>query len=162
MERQGECLILTMKVAFYSPHLCLRGTTVALYDYANHNETMLHNESFVVYHKYDYRNHISTVNRFTKRFKCLAINDFNELDATLESNKADAAYIIKGGRNDGIVSRICRSLIHCIAVVNEPHGDRYAYGSDWLSQYCSNGQIPAVPYMIDLPNVIGDLRRTLS
>ena len=32
------------KVAFYSPHLSVRGTEVAMYDYAQYNETILGNE----------------------------------------------------------------------------------------------------------------------
>ena len=36
-----------MKIAFYDNSLCLMGTTVAIYDYANYNESILGNESFI-------------------------------------------------------------------------------------------------------------------
>ena len=46
-----------MKVAFFQPHLCLRGTTVAMYDYAYYNEKLLGNESIIFYDKDHQANH---------------------------------------------------------------------------------------------------------
>ena len=37
-----------MKIAFYSNQLCLRGTEIALYSYADYNEKLLGNESIIV------------------------------------------------------------------------------------------------------------------
>jgi hypothetical protein len=44
----------------------------------------------------------------------------------------------------------------------DPHGDVYAYVSKWLSDSCSNGEMPYVPYMADLPNVEENLRADLE
>jgi len=154
-----------MKIAFYSPHLCLRGTTVALYDYAYYNEKLLNNESLVIYDKTDHRNSDTTINKFEQTLNCVAINSIADLDKSLRENNCDAVYIIKCGyKNDGRMASACKTLIHVIGVANESeaHGDVYAYGSYWLSKVCSDGRLPAVPYMVDLPDVDGDLREDLK
>ena len=38
-----------LTVGFHQPHLCLRGTTVAMYDYAYYNQEILGNKSVVFY-----------------------------------------------------------------------------------------------------------------
>ena len=38
-----------MKVAFHSNQLCIRGTSVQMFDYAVHNEEILGNESIIIY-----------------------------------------------------------------------------------------------------------------
>tara|TARA_Y100000361_G_C11155170_1_gene343625 strand:+ start:898 stop:1848 length:951 start_codon:yes stop_codon:yes gene_type:complete len=150
-----------MKIAFYSPHICIRGTTVALYDYAYYNEKILNNESLVIYDKKDHRNDASTIEKFSKTLNCVAIDSISDLDSTLLAHSCDAVYIIKCGyKNDGRMASACKTLIHVIgtAPASEAHGDVYAYGSHWLSQECSNGKLPAVPYMVDLPELDKDLR----
>jgi hypothetical protein len=37
------------KVAFYSPHLGLRGTEITMYDFADYNERILGNKSIIIY-----------------------------------------------------------------------------------------------------------------
>ena len=89
----------------------------------------------------------------------------SKLDKNLSLMGCDAVYIIKGGyKNDGRNATACKTLMHAIAPVpeSEKHGDVYAYGSHWLSRYCSNGRIPAVPYMVDLPDIDEDLRGTIG
>ena len=40
-----------MNIAFWDNLLCERGTTVSLFDYAYHNQTILGNKSFIFYDK---------------------------------------------------------------------------------------------------------------
>lgn len=153
-----------MKVGFYSPHLCLRGTTVAMFDYAYYNQTILNNESIIFYEKHHPKNDLSTIKKFSI-FKCIELSNITELDQQLEKNKCDSVYIIKGGwKDDGRNAKACKSLIHAIAMApaSEKHGDVYAYGSYWLAKVCSNNTIPAVPYMVDLPKIDEDLRKLLN
>lgn len=166
-------------ISFYTPHLTVRGTEVALFDYANYNEKILGNKSIIIHHKNDSRNEIESIDKFKNRFSVISIDGFNyneqnprqnarevvsKLNQVVEENQSDAIYIIKPGWNDGIVPTACRSLIHCCALppVQEKHGDRYAYVSYWCSTHCSNGLIPAVPHMIDLPDTNEDLRENLN
>lgn len=153
-----------MKVGFYSPHLCLRGTTVAMFDYAYYNQIILNNESIIFYEKNHHNNDASTIEKFSI-FKCIAMDGIHNLDEEIEKSKCDALYIIKGGwKNDGRNTNACKTLIHAIAMApeNEKHGDVYAYASYWLSKACSNNNVAVVPYMVDLPNIDDDLRKMLG
>ena len=59
---------MNYKVAFYSPHMSLRGTEVALYDYARYNEELLGNHSIIISHANDKRNDETVIDKFKKRF----------------------------------------------------------------------------------------------
>ncbi len=153
-----------MKVGFYQPHLCLRGTTVAMFDYAFYNQTILGNESVIFYDRNDNRNNQTVIKKFSI-FKLIAIQNIKDLDLALEKEKIEAIYIVKGGKkDDGRNTKACKSLIHVIGVTpsSEKHGDVYAYASDWLNKVCSGGTFPVVPYMVDLPNIQEDLRKMLG
>ena len=154
-----------MRVAFFQPHICLRGSTVALYDYAYYNEKLLNNESLVVYDKNDSRNDNTAIKKFGKHLNCISLNSINDLDDTLIRNQCDAVYIPKRGyRNDGMVGYTCKTLIQALGLAPEveAHGDVYAYCSYFSSNQCSNGRLPVVPYMIDLPDVNDNLRKELN
>jgi hypothetical protein len=153
-----------MRIGFYQPHLCLRGTTVAMFDYAYYNQTILNNESIIFYDKNDRRNDETTVKKFSI-FKLVPLESIQNLDVALILEKIDAVYIVKGGlRDDGRNSDVCKSLIHVIGVTpdSEKHGSVYAYASYWLSAACSNNRSPVVPYMVDLPEEQEDLRSALN
>lgn len=162
-----------MKIAFYSPHICLRGTTVAMHDFAFYNQKLLNNRSLMIYDRNDYRNNDTTIEKFQKSMECLAIDSIMDLSETIIKNRCDAVYISKyGNKNDNyqteqtllnVVPKDCRLIINAIgpAEANQAHGDVYAYGSYWLSKFCSDGKLPAVPYMVEMPNVDGDLRQDL-
>jgi hypothetical protein len=44
----------------------------------------------------------------------------------------------------------------------QAHGASFAFISDWLSERCSRGNIPAVPHIVTLPAVDDDLRAELG
>ena len=126
-----------MKVAFYTPHMCLRGTTVALFDYAKYNETILGNESYIFTDaQHDY--HDQTVfEKFKTQFPGRIVTVPNEetLDPAIIAQKIDAIYIIKPGRKSKRMASACKTLIHVIGPTppSEKHGDVWAYASHWLS-----------------------------
>lgn len=153
-----------MLVAFYSPHLCLRGTSVATFDYARGNESVLGNESVVLYDRLHHNNHPASVQHFAKHLRVIALDDRRALDKTLQQLRADACYVLKGGFRDGVESKACSALIHATAMAPacERHGTRFAYVSEWMSDTLSGGQLPFVPHMIDLPHETSDMREELS
>ena len=165
-----------MKIAFYSPHLSLRGTEVTMYDFAHYNETILGNESVVLYNENNPVNHPTVIEKFSKRFgdKVYPLKgpDFNFawqaeytvplLDETIEKEKCDAIYMQKFGKEDGVVSAKCKTLVLVASQVCEPHGDVYAYISQWLANHMSAGKLPAVPSIVDLPNIEGNFRELLG
>jgi hypothetical protein len=155
-----------MKIAFFSPHLCIQGTTVALYDYAHYNENILGNESYIMYEREHKFNDSTVMEKFHNRFhRVYGMSDISRLDHILSINKCDAVYIIKQGyKNDGRMASACKTLIHVVGMAppSEKHGDVYAYVSYWLSKECSNNTIPVVPYMVDLPDDNKNMRKELK
>lgn len=138
-----------MKIAFHSNQLGIRGTEVSLYDYAIGNRDILGNESIIIS---DAKADLTTLDKFKAQFPVYLYNDFSEVEKFIEQEKIDAFYIQKAGFNDGKLVKNAKNLVHVVFKHNEPHGEVYAYISEWLSQEMSNGQFNFVPYMISLPD----------
>jgi len=150
-----------MNIAFHSNQLSLRGTEVAIYDYARYNEEYLGNDSMVLARHPDVweHSHPSAIENFKKRFPVFFYHDFKEVEKILDDNQVDVFYAIKAGMNDGVVSKNRKSVNHIVFQYNEPHGDVYAYVSEWLgNRYRS----PFVPHMVTLPDINEDLRTELN
>ena len=151
-------------LAFHSNQLSIRGTEVALYDYALNNEVVLGHDSLIVYNAASPHNSAEALAKFGASFPVVGYQQPGELDALLARHKADLLYAIKAGKNDGVWSRTVPTMVHAVFPTNpaQAHGASYAYISEWLSRYCANGRIPAVPHIVELPDVDGDLRAELG
>ena len=151
-----------MKIAFHSNQLGLRGTEVALYDYAHYNEELLGNESLIVYPRRSAGNNTKAIDRFASRFKTHAYDD--DLPEASELG-IDKFYAIKSGAKDGILASGCENLIHAVfppKSLDQIHGDRFAFVSEWLSKHCSDGATPFVPHIVSLPTTHYKLRAHLE
>ncbi len=76
----------------------------------------------------------------------------NETDipAIVDREKIDLFYMIKaGGRNEGNTPANCKTAIHCIFSMSEPHGNVYAGVSEWLAKMFNKKEW--VPHIINLP-----------
>jgi hypothetical protein len=138
-----------MKIAFHSNQLGLRGTEVSLYDYALGNRDILGNESIIIS---DAKADLTTLDKFKSQFPVYLYNNFSEVENFISQEKIDAFYIQKAGFNDGKLVKNAKNLVHTVFKHNEPHGEVYAYISEWLSQEMSGGKFDFVPYMISLPD----------
>ncbi|MBU3587091.1 hypothetical protein ICN30_04530 [Polynucleobacter sp. 31A-FELB] len=148
-----------MKIGFHTNGLSLRGTEIALYDYAFHNQELLSNESVIFYRKSSPING-SVFNKFSKHFKLLPYEGQRQLNQLIEKEQIDLTYFIKSGERDDAICESSPALIHAVFPTKpqEFHGDKYAFVSEWLSKDCSNRKIPFVPHMITLPDHDGNLR----
>jgi hypothetical protein len=158
-----------MKVAFYTPHMGLRGTEVAMFDYAKFNQTILGNESIIIYDKENDWHDAGVIQKFSQLFNCIpvdAVRNTKEVDKILTKEKTDAVYLVKGGSlSDGLLPLSSKSLIHVIGMTGpeHSHGDIWAYASYFLKNSCGKGSdVPVVPYMTYLPEVNEDLRSDLG
>jgi hypothetical protein len=153
-----------VRIAFHSNQLGLRGTEVALYDYAQYNEVMLGNESLIVYPKQSPGNNSKAIDRFASRFKTHAYDAFSEVDRLVEGANVDKFYAIKSGAKDSIVASGCENLIHAVFPQNadQVHGERYDFVSEWLSKHCSDGTIHFFPHIVSLPITHYKLRAHLD
>lgn len=146
---------------FHSNQLSLRGTEIALYDYAHYNETLLGNRSIIVIPKAGYRDR-GIEEKFKARFEVYFHEGKDDLERFAKKSQADFFYSICSGQNEGNLVDGVRNCIHAVFRYNEPHGDVYAYISSWLSQEMTAGQTPFVPHMVHLPDTTEDLREELG
>lgn len=151
-----------MKIGFHDNSLNIRGTSVAVYDYAYYNQTILGNESVIFYNINCGGTDNSVVEKFKTSFRVIPYNNFSDIDSG--NHNLDALYIIKAGEINHQILNTAKTLVHSVFMQPEyqVHGDRYAFVSEWLSNVCSQGRIPFVPHMINLPNISTDLRYELS
>jgi hypothetical protein len=161
-----------LKIAFYSHHLSERGTEVALFDYARYNEEILGNESIIVYNPNTPYSHRSSIDKFKSRFQVETVdipgNCFDgytiipEIDKILKGNQCDVLYAQNSGKNDGMHSNFCKTVILACSTIYQPHGDRYAYVSRWLSDVMTGGNAPWLPIIIDLYDTDKNFRSDLK
>lgn len=154
-----------MKIAFQSNQLSIRGTEVALYDYAHFNETLLGNESIILTKvKHSFPHDTEALIKFNNRFenKIFYYNNWNEAEKILKDNNVDVLYTIKAGQKDEVVSSNVKTCVHSVFQFYEPHGDVYAYVSEWLSKTMTNNKHPFVPHMTHLPDIKDDMREELN
>lgn len=152
-----------MKIAFHDNSLSLRGTTVAVFDYAYWTRRILGNESIILYSKNHPANSSDVCNKFAREFDVFSYDSVSEIDGILSENKCDAFFMEKVGRPDGVISSVCENWVHAIGVCNtgDVHGDKFAVGSRWLSKV-TNFEIPYVPYMVSLPDHNENMRSQLN
>lgn len=154
-----------MKVLFHGETLNYRGTTVAVTDYARYNQEVLGNESVIAYCKTygtekDSGNEHAVIETLEKEFKVFGYRAGN-LEKKIEENKIDVAYFIKAGQKTELPTN-CKTAVHAVFQFNDPHGDRYAYVSKWLSDEMSLGTIPFVPHIVNLPPPTGNYKKALG
>lgn len=149
------------RIAFHSPQLDIRGSCVALYDYALYNETLLHNQSFIVVEQNE-GTQLAALKKFTNRFPVFFYNTKEELHKILLEQKTDVLYCIKYGKKDDIVFSDIKTVVHCVFDLSEPHGDVYAAVSETLAKKYNHPLF--VPHMIGLqPSATNEnMRRELG
>jgi len=118
-----------MRIAFHDNSLTLRGTTVALYDYAYWTREYLNIEPIILHNSTYNGNDESVIGKFKKEFSVFSYTEKSEIDTILSKNHCDSFFAIKGGSSDGIVAKECKNLINAVSghwQSNWIHGDVYA------------------------------------
>lgn len=153
-----------MNLLFQTNQLCLQGTEVAVYDYAHFNETILNNKSYIIYDKNHPHNDNLVVQKFSSRFpdRVFSYENFDEFDIITKEKNIDLCYFIKSGENDGKLSKVKPNAVHTVFQNFEPHGDAYAYVSQWLSDVMTDGKFPYVPHIVHLPKPNQNIREQLG
>jgi hypothetical protein len=143
-----------MIIGFHSNQLGLRGTEVALYDYAHYNETILGNVSYVFAPS---NSDMSSFDKFKERFKdrLILYNSFSDIADT----DLDAGYLIKAGQYDGLVFNKSRNVVHAVFNASDKHGDVYVAVSEWLG---SKFNVDYLPHIVSLPTVTESFRSQLN
>jgi hypothetical protein len=153
-------------VGFLSNKLTLRGTEIAMYDYADFNETLLNNKSIIITRDYNVIKNQFDVSldayvKFKSRFQIEYYHNQNSIDIIVEKYKITHLYIIKAGTFDGLISNKCKNLIHCVFNTSNPHGQIYSAISSDVNRLF-NTNYPVVPHMIRNFDTDENLRSELS
>lgn len=153
-------------VAFLSNKLTLRGTEVAIYDYADYNEKILGNKSIIITRDYDKIKNEWDVDKmayekFNKRFPVFYYNSQNDIDKIVLDNGVTHIFIEKAGEWDGLYSNNCKNIIHCVFSTKQPHGDVYTPIGQTINNL-KDTNFPVTPYMVTLPDCEENLRRELN
>ncbi len=149
-----------MKVAFRLNGLGYGGVEVATFDYAYYNQELLGNESIILYRENGTEPEIKK--KFSEHFQTFPYKQLSDVKIIIEREKANVFYTLKSGENDGFTIPGVRNCNHAVFMTNQPHGQRYAYISKWLSGIMNHGLTPYVPHMINLPEESGNMRKELG
>ena len=150
-----------MKIALHDNSLSVRGTSVALYDYAEYLTINYGYDCIIMYNRTSSTNDLNVINMKFNKYKVVGYDTVSDIDVHLLENKCDYFFAIKSGKFDGVVSKVCKNLIMAVSNdinKNDIHGDRYFVCSPWLSKITG---IDYVPHMINLPDINSDLRQEL-
>lgn len=138
-----------MKIALHTNDISLRGVPTSVYKYGHFLEKDGY-DVVIMYDKNHRYNSLDGIKNFEERFDMLPYNTWDEADRLISKNNVDVIYMQKGGRNDGKLSQHAKTVIHAVFQQHEPHGEKYAYISKWLSDTMPGGH-DYVPYIVDLP-----------
>ena len=100
-----------------------------------YNEKILGNNSYIFYNKNNINNNDSIKEKFNNHFLVFGLEKFYQVDEILESLNITHIYIIKYGKNDNLVSKVAKNIIHSTFDCSEPHGDLYTAISPYISNY---------------------------
>jgi hypothetical protein len=154
-----------MKVAFLEAFLNIRGTSVALYDYADYNELLLKNESIVITQPLEKQTNIDACAdvyaKFQDRFPVFFYTCHDDIQRVLDSSRVDVLYIIKHGPRDGVHDAFAgvKTVMHSVFDPRDPHGDCFCVVSPWLNKAFGT-DVPVLPHIVHLPDVGGTCLRS--
>ena len=157
-----------MKLLIDPKTLSYRGVTVAAMDYARYAIKILNCDvivSFDISFPYikDIGTELEVWSELSKEFKVIPHNKTN-IEKIIDKEKIDLTYFIHTGSKEWLPTN-CRTAVHSVFRVFEPHGDSYAYVSQWLSESINSEyhtNLPYVPHIVNLPNPNLDLRSELG
>jgi glycosyltransferase involved in cell wall biosynthesis len=149
-----------MRIGFQAGAINERGMSVALYDYALGAQNVLGHEAVVLYS--EALSNPDVVEKFKKSLKLIPVPEGVDGRTASEPHQLDFCYFIRDGRERRLDVAANRKGVHAVFRHFEPHGDIYAYVSDWLADWMTGGLAPAVPHIVDLPKAEGTLRQELN
>ena len=153
-----------MNVAFYIDEMNLRGVANSTFQFAIQNKKILKNNSIIFYNKKNYRNEQKVIKQFKKKFKVIGISCFKEIDNYQKKFLINYIYVQKSGNKDNWISNKIKTLVHSVypQQLDQIHGHKYIYISEWLSKNFSNSKISYVPLITEIKKTKQNLRKKLK
>lgn len=132
-----------MKIGMHAPALDDRGNGTVIYDYSIAIQEILGHEVVVISSK---EKSVFVPDRFSS-FDCVLYDKIEDLENIVENKKIDLMYMTRAGGVE-FFPKNCKTAIHCVFSMAEPHGDVYAGVSEWLAKYFKKEKW--VPHIINL------------
>jgi len=156
-----------LKILFHTNTLNYRGTAVAVTDYARFNQEILGNESIISYdasmpYEKDMGTEPEVLEKLKQQFH--VVEHYGNPQTAVDQTGCDVAYFLRSG-DQGFIANNCRTVVHAVFQLYQPHADRYAYISEWLANHMNsqhNGTVPYVPHMVNLPEPTQNYRQALN
>ena len=144
-----------MKIGLHTNQLDHRGNSTVILDYARAIRDIIGHEPIII--SSGARSIQSE--RFSE-FRCHLYDDSNDIPNIVNREKIDVLYMTKAGNVDSMTPTNCKTAIHCVFDMREPHGTVYAGVSEWLAKHFN---MPLwVPHIIDVPKTTKTLHDELG
>ena len=104
-----------MKIAFHDNSISLRGTTVALYDYAFYTRELIGNDSIILYDKNHPANNQDVYDKFSRNFNIYGYYNKTEIDNILYKENCSHLFMVKGGKPDGVISTYSKNSLYVVS-----------------------------------------------
>jgi hypothetical protein len=163
-----------MLIAFFVRHFTERGTEVAIYDYAHHNEKILGNKSIIICFSEAAQQRVkfppdrASYPKFKNRFPIFEIESFDDMPGLIQREKIDVFYTLTSGEyepmykfSDKRIWGNCKTVKHCVFYTLGPESDCYVGISEYLNQKFKTSH-SVIPHMIDLPPCSETMREELN
>ena len=163
-----------MNIGFFVRHFNERGTEVASYDYAQYNELLLNNKSYIICFTQQQQKAIGfplerySYDKFKNRFTIIEINAIEEMTNVIKKYNLSFFYTLTyGGGNDIYqfnnknIWGICKTIKHCVFDTTYSEADFYISISHTLNQK-NRTSIPVIPHIVKLPISDENLRNELQ
>lgn len=134
-------------VAFHTNVLCLRGSSVAVYDYAHYNETLLGNTSIIVAPNCDSHD-AKAFAHFKSRFSIVLYDSNDHMNELMKILKVDVFYTLTFGSKTYLPSNVKKTAVHCVFDMDQPFGDVYAGVSETIARKFNKWLF--VPHIVSL------------
>ena len=152
-----------MNIVFYTNQISDRGTETAIIDYAEANEKILHNKSFISVPKdriFDEKRY----NYLKERYKFFTFSSIPELKKSLIENNIDLFYAIVSGSGKDITDELpeFKTFVHCVFSVSRRHGTYYCPIHQYLNIW-GHTHYPVLPHITKTYNTTSlSLRKELG
>lgn len=137
-----------MKIAIHINSFTLRGTEVAIFDYAE--MLVLFGHEVLFFYPSNAYIEKNVFHRFSKLFSLYKYDSLNKIESYLNSNSFDLVYILKSGEKDELVFNSLPTAIHAVfpQSLYSLHGKIYTTISPWLCNRFFNNLIKSVPHIV--------------
>jgi hypothetical protein len=163
-----------MNIGFFVRHFGERGTEVSVYDYANYNEELLKNKSYIICFTQETQRNIGfpTVRhsyaKFSSRFPVIEISHMTEMKNVIDKFNLSYFYTQTHGWGNDIyhfnnkdIWGKTKTIMHFVFDTKNPEGD-YSISIAVILNKNGGTNLNVIPHIVHLPSVTENMRTELN